>query len=675
MSLAARLPLLLLTASLYFHVPAYARIMRITIEQRTTPAFQGHTFPKIGTYEQIRGRAVGELDPTDPLNAIITDIQLAPRNSRGMVEYSATFTLTKPTDLSKSNRILIYQVPNRGNISQETDLAASVIYNGGYTILTSGWQGDLTPSKGKETITVPIAHQRDGSAITGPVLARFINFPPDTTTLALNQSIGPHAYHRPASLDTSRATLNRRAFEGGPVTPIAPTEWAFADCRNKAFPGTPDPSRICLKPGFDPAFLYELGFTAKDPLVLGIGFAATRDVISFFHHAAKDETGTDNPVAKNITHVLATGSSQSGNFLRAFVNLGFNQDEAGARVIDGMNPQIAVRQLAMNIRFGVPGGTANLFEAGSDGVLWWSEYPDPLRHRPAAGLLSRCRETGTCPKIIETFGSNEFWFLRASPNLVGTDARRDIPLTPEVRRYYFPATSHGGGSGVITATPAAPVNACVLPANPNPERASTRALLVALTDWVVHNTPPPPSRYPRLDRNELAAPTSEAIGFPKIPAAPRPDALLNPVYDYDFGPHFRYNDVSGVISKQPPPIRQTLPMLVPTVNEDGNETAGVQSVMLQVPLGTYLGWNVTASGFAKGRICGLAGGFIPFAKTKAERLAASDPRLSLEERYQTHDNYVGRIKLAAEKAVRERFLLPHDAAQIIEAAEKSNVLR
>src|SRR5262249_3560754 len=155
---------------------------------------------------------------------------------------------------------------------------------------------------------------------------------------------------------------------------------------------------------------------------------------------------------------------------------------------------------------------------------------------------SRCRETSTCPKIIETLGSNEFWFLRASPNFVGTDALRDIPLPPEVRRYYFPATAHGGGSGVISATPPKPPGVCMLPTNTNPERPPTRALLVALTDWVVKGTPPPPSRYPRLDRGELVQPNREALGFPSIPGMPIPDGLLNPVYDYDFGHAFRYSD-------------------------------------------------------------------------------------------------------------------------------------
>src|SRR5439155_16802914 len=204
----------------------------------------------------------------------------------------------------------------------------------------------------------------------------------------------------------------------------------------------PDPDKVCLKSGFDPAFLYELVFTAKDPPVLGIGYPSTRDHNSFFRYAVKD-----NPLAGKISFAIGQGNSQSGNFLRSFIHLGFNQDESGRIVFDGVNPNVAVRQLALNIRFGAPGGAAGMYEAGSDGVVWWSDYADEARHKPAAGLLDRCRATETCPKIIETFGSAEFYGLRASPDLVGTRADRDIPLPPNVRRYYFPGVSHGGGRG------------------------------------------------------------------------------------------------------------------------------------------------------------------------------------------------------------------------------------
>ena len=275
---------------------------------------------------------------------------------------------------------------------------------------------------------------------------------------------------------------------------------------------------------------------------------------------------------------------------------------------------------------------------------------------------------------METFGALEFWYLRESPNLVGTDAKADIPLPANVRRYFFPGTSHGGGRGGFTSTAAAPPNGCVLPANPNPEAETMKALTAALVDWVTKGTEPPPSRYPRLDRGELVPATRAAMNFPTIPGAPSPEGLVNVVADHDYGPEFRYVDLSGVITKEPPVVKQLIPTLVPKVDADGSDVGGVPSVLRQAPLGSYLGWNVTAGGFDKGKQCTLSGGYIPFAKTKAERLAAGDPRLSLEERYGNHAGYVAAVRAAAEKAVNERFLLRDDADQLIAQASASDVL-
>ncbi|MBV8732168.1 MAG: hypothetical protein JO336_20360 [Acidobacteriia bacterium] len=659
---------------------AEARITRIVIERRESPAYRGQSFGEIGRYEWLRGHAYGELDPKNPLNAIITDLEFAARNARGMVEYSATFTLANPVDLAKASGVFFYDVANRGRIplaASSADAGALAdLFKRGYIVLSSGWQGDVIAREGIESIAVPVARNPDGSSVTGAVLVRLNDMPPNTHTLPLMRGLGGQfAAPSPASLDTAKAILTRRASEGSAVVPVRGADWAFADCSKVPFPGTPDPAKVCLKNGFDPAFLYELVYTAKDPQVLGIGYAATRDLNAFFRHAAHDDTGTANPIDQKISFAIARGSSQSGNFLRSFIHLGFNQDESGAIVWDGVNPNIAVRQLAMNFRFASVGGGAELYEPGSDGILWWSDYKDEARRRPEGGLLDRCRVSGTCPKIFETFGSYEFWGLRASPDLVGTSADRDIPLPPNVRRYYFPGVTHGGGRGGFSATPPAAPGACELPANPNPSSDTMRALTVALVDWVVKNVAPPPSQYPRLDRGDLVRPTQAALASPVIPGVPLPDGILNPLYDYELGASFRYYDVSGVISVQPPIIKQVLPSLVPRVDADGNEIVGVASVLHQAALGTYLGWNVTAKGYFKGRECGLNGGFVPFAKTKSERLAAGDSRLSLEERYGTHDGYVAVVKHAAERLARDRFLLPEDAERLIAKAQASDVLR
>ncbi len=662
-------------ALVLFHAESHARVARFVVESREAPAYQGRSYGVAGQYVRLTGTFHGELDPADSHNAIVNDLGLAPRNARGRVGYSATFTLILPADPSRISGVLLYEVPNRGNSplngrTFDDDMAA------GHVLVSSGWQGDLTPRPGAETLTVPVARNADGTSITGPVLARLSNLPPGATTATLTAGYGGLAYQRPATLDPAAATLTRQASDEGQITPIPSTEWAFADCSETPFPGTPDATKICLKGGFQPDLLYQLVYTAKDPLVLGIGPAATRDLISFLRYEKQDDAGTANPVAGRIRWAIGSGTSQSGNFIKTFLHLGFNQDENGRVVWDGVNPNIAARQNPLNFRFAIPGGAANLFEPGSEGVLWWGSYRDETRGRPPASLMDRCRATNTCPKIMETFGSAEFWGLRMSPGLIGTKADTDIPLPPEVRRYYFPGVTHGGGRGGFQVIDrGAAGRGCLLPDNPNSMSEVMRALRVALIEWVAKGTPPPESMYPRLDRGELVAPVHSAMGFPVVPGAPLPDNMLNQFPEYDFGAGLNYNDLSGALLRQPPVIRRIIPMLVPRTDADGNETSGVPLVLSQAPLGTYLGWNVTSSGYLKGRGCGFAGGYIPFARTRAERLAAGDPRPSLEERYGTHENYVAKVNAAVERLRALRLLLAGDAERLVREAEASAVLR
>jgi len=644
-----------------------AQVTRIEIASRTTV-----TNPPpgaAGAYENLRGRIYGEVDPADRRNRIIQDLDLAPRNQNGKVEYVATFSLMKPVDNAKASGVLMYSVVNRGN----GDASPSA---DGHISLVSGWQGDVTPTSSNQTIRVPVARNRDGAPVTGPVLARFTDVPAGTNTMSIQIGSMGTANYPPVTLETSKARLTFHTSETvdgrkGGEQAVPATDWAFADCRSVPFPGTPDPARLCLKQGFDPSRLYELVYTAKDPLVLGVGLAATRDIMAFFRHAKTDRAGTANPVAGVITHSVASGTSQAGNFLKTFVHLGFNEDLEGRIVWDGVFPFIAARQTPMNFRFAAPGGAASLDEPGSEPILWWSRYNDGARGRGAGSLLDRCAATHTCPKVIEAFGSTEFWGLRMSPGLVGTDAVKDIPLPDNVRRYYMPGTTHGGGRGGFARVQ--PVAArCELPQNPNPMADTTRALTVALVDWVVRNTAPPSSSYPTLAQGVLVAADTTAATFRTIPGLH--PVGVNPVLVYDFGTTFLANDMSGVISKEPPPISRVIPTLVPRVNSDGNETAGVASVLHQAPLGTYLGWNSQSSGFFKGQICGFTGGYLPFAATRAERIAAGDPRPSLEERYGTQDGYMCVVRRAAEQLVHARFLLREDADRTVAVAAATKVL-
>ncbi|WP_179505000.1 MULTISPECIES: alpha/beta hydrolase domain-containing protein [unclassified Sphingomonas] len=638
---------------------AQARVTAIHVETRTPAPLTPGERP----YEIITGTFEGDVSPQR--DAIITDIAQAPRQPNGRVAYSATFAIARP--LKGGSGVLFYDVPNRGNGKVGPD-------EDGHIRVISGWQGDLAPAPGVQTATVPTA-----KGLTGLALARATDLA--GSTWGLTGGIGrPVPRPLPVDLDPAHARLYRQGSDAAPLQPIPPDQWAFADCRAAPFPGTPDPARICLKGGFDPGQAYTLVYQARDPLVLGIGFAATRDLVAFLRHARTDDHGTPNPLAGQVRWSVVSGTSQSGNFVKSFINLGFNQDETGARVFDGANPNIAARQVPLNLRFAVPGGAATLFEPGSEGTLWWTRYADTLRGRGRHSLLDRCSATHTCPKIMETFGSTELWGLRLSPALVGTDARADVPITANVRRYYFPGVTHGGSyTGGISLDgdkpwPGAPV--CVLPNNPNPSLPTMRALLKRLVQWVSTGRPPPPSQYPTLAHGDLVAPTAATMGWPAIPGAPVPDGKLNELLDYDYGPGFDYPDLSGVITRQPPAIRRTIRSLVPRVDGDGNELGGgVPSVQHLVPLGTYLGWNVLAHGYGAGGPCGFAGGFIPFAVTRAERLAKGDPRPSLEERYGTHAGFVARIKAVAARRVKEGWLLPDDAARLVAEAETSPVLR
>ncbi len=695
--------------------PAQARVTRIVIDDRQPLAASGMA-PGMGpAYEQISGRAFGELDPADERNARVTDIQLA-RDPDGRVRYVASFVLTKPVDMARASGLMWHDVPNRGR----PELIAPAEWAFGDIGLASAWQGDnagdanngtlVRPTMsvgGRHFLQLPVARNPDGSSITGLVFGRIVNRAgPNSQPLIVQTNPVPYW---PATLDTSKARLVTRTAESttGVVTDereVPAADWAWAHCdANTPFPGRPDGLQICLRGGFKPELLYQVVYSAKDPYVLGIGFAAWRDVGDFFRNAKTDDAGTANPVAGRVSHSIGRGVSQSGNYLRGWLHMGFNQSESGKQVHDGLWPIIAGRRIALNFRWAQPDGVLELYQAGSEGPQWWLPAPDPVRGGPVAGILDRCTATKTCPKIVEHFGSAEVWALKLTPEWVGTDGKQDLPLPESVRRYYIASSTHGGGGGgfnsslpgqgLPTAGAACPGNnfgTGVLPANPVPHTQTVNAIRVHFRNWVMKGTAPPPSIYPRLAGRpgpdgkavpDLVPAHKTAMGFPNLPGLrptlPEPDFIM-PVLDYDWGPGFNATDGSGIASMAPPPIRRVLPMLVPRVDADGNEVGGVPVVLTGAPLGTYLGWNVTAGGarpFHQGQICNYAGGMLPFAKTRAEREARGDSRLSLEERYGNHAGYVTAVEQAAQRAQAAGFLLADDAKALVDVARASAVLR
>lgn len=677
---------------------AQARVTRIVVDEVKPMAAKDSAGI---AFEQIAGRAFGELDPSLPMNAIIHDIEHA-KAADGKVHYVATFVLTKPVNAKDASGLMWQEVPNRGLKRPNVVLERA----NGDIDLTSAWQGDnagataIRATAGVDQphwLEVPLARGADGTPFSGQVLGRIVNRSGMQSQPLIVQS-NPVPY-KPATLDTQKARLVSRVAEStrGEVVGenvIADTDWAWARCdAAHPFPGVPDPTQICLRNGFDASKLYQVVYTSQEPYVLGVGFAAWRDVGQFFKTKTADDSGTPNPIAGWVTHSIGRGVSQSGNFLRGWLHLGFNQAESGQKVHDGIWPIIAGRRIALNFRWAQPDGVLELYQAGSEGPQWWLPTKDRVRGVPSVGLLDRCTRTKTCPKIIEHFGSAEVWALKLPLGWVGSDAKSDLPLPANVRRYYIASSNHGGGAGgfdsslpgvglptVGAACPGNNFGVGVLPANPVPHTETVNAIRVHFRNWVMKGVEPPPSQWPKLADGNLVPANKYAMGFPTLPqlrsTIPEPDFIM-PVMDYDWGPDFNATDGSGVITQVPPPIRQLLPAFAPRVDADGNELGGVPVVLLQAPLGTYLGWNVTAGGarpFHQGQICNYVGGMIPFAKTAEQRKANGDPRLSLKERYTDHAGYVAAVRRASEKAIKAGFLLKEDAQRLIDEAAMSKVL-
>jgi Alpha/beta hydrolase domain len=729
--------------------PSEAAVGRLVIDSTSTAMYT----PVGGSptsYTIYSGRIFGELDPHNPHNTVITDINLAP-TTNGKVEYIANFEIVTPTNPAQRTGLMLYEVPNRGgNAISIASLLPGVTY------VQSGWQGDLltqcttapvplypctnlnsgpygTPRNGTTNpsgpqtafvIQVPVA-TRDGkplnangsNSITGEVYGHIkINTTGSTGQLVIfgnafvpYQPAGYNPSNPSATLSTSGAqfwslTSQTTAGVDGPKTPI--TNWIWANCPSGPASATPNPYFICLTSGsFNPNLLYEMVFKVQNPLVLGVGFAATRDFISFLRYDSTDKVGTANPIAGTVSKVMDIGSSQSGSFIRGSIFYGFNEDERGHGfdedrrghdfdndhrnhriIVDGAWPQIDGRMMWANERWAQENVIPNLYMGGDESPVWWANFPNFARNLPPSGMLDRCTQSGTCPEILETFGSNEFYDEKMAPDLTGfcVICTVDIPVPRNVHRYYLPGTSHGGGGGGFVYTPppaTTPVSSsATYPSNPNPETETNNALQADFVDLLMKGRPMPPSipgiTYPTLLERQLVPPTQAAEGFPNIPGFPFGGNMAWPPFVYNFGPEVNYAQQSGIPTIQPPIIERVLTEYVPRVNKDGNEDVGsVPSLLFQAPLGTYVGWNIIPPGtFYAGQQVQLSGGFWPFWDTRAHRQIVGDPRLSLEERYGTHAGYVCVVTAAANKAVEEGFLLVQDAQKLISQASASNVL-
>ena len=684
MNVAARLLRLLKVAlALVASAPlmaavAEAHITRIVIDPALSesPTFEGRAFGpdgRVGPYEKLRGKAYGEVDPDDPRNALITDLTRAPRNARGRVEYSMDIFILKPVDVRQGNHKVILDFNNRGdmriaalndaalrnNPTTAADAGTGFIMNLGYTVVGNGWDAGATDGL---TISVPVAKNADGSSLTGPSY-EYINFD-DATGVRYELT------YAAATLDKSKATLTVRQRLDDPPTPISASGWEYVDERTiRLLPaGTP----------FKQSHVYEFLYMAKDPVVAALGLAATRDFVSFLRHAATDESGRPNPLAGDVRHTFSFSISQPSRALNDFLAFGFNEDERGARVIDGMLKWTGGGSgVQINYRFAQPGRTERNRQNHlyPEGVFPFA-YPvltDHLSGR-TAGRGTRCATSSTCPRIFDANSSNEYWVKAGS--LLHTDTRgNDLPDPDNARFYLLSGLSHGVGTVTSRAT-------CQQFLNPTSPFPALRALLTALDQWVTEGIAPPQSQVPRLaDHSAVLAVArpgrqtgfvpQDALGWPSIPGVTY-KGLITTRYHLDFGPLLD----QGIVSNYPPSLaRPAYPIFVSNVDQDGNEAAGIRLPPVEAPVATTTGWALRRSDFGEDEGCEANGQHIPFTTTKAERLAAGDPRLSLEERYKTHSGYMAAVKKAAETLQTRRFLLPADVQRYVQQAEASSVLR
>ena len=682
--------LLTLAASLAPRL-ADARVVRFVVEQKR-PLAEGTSFGNAGAYERLDGTAYFEVDPKDPLNAVIVNLDKAPRNARGMVEFSSPFVILKPVETAKGNHKIFYAINNRGNqqaISYfnfgpggNNPLTAANVGDGflmrlGYTIVDAGWEGDLVPGNGRLVPTFPVATNPDGSPIVAKIRIEYSDRTiPDkgTFTLPLEGAANFKAYPA-ADTNTAHATLTIRDSVNGAKTPVPSDHWAFGTCATGKAGLVANDTNICLFDGFRADRLYELIYDAKSPIVMGLAYAVTRDVGSFLRYETKDAAANPNPLAQSatsvgITRIYSFGGSQSGEYQREFVYLGFNEDEAHRKVQDALwVHKSGTHRLFANVAFADP----NTFAEEDDRHDFLGTSYPPFMFAVTTDPVSKIRDglskrPQTDPLIVQTDTESEFWEMKDSLNVVDS-AGHAVPIPNNVRLYLLSSLQHGGNNPPRSFPGEDAM--CQNPTNPVYHGPTLRALLVALDAWADRGVKPPDSNYPTLQAGTLVPVDEARRAFPKIPGVTFP-AAVNGVELLDFGPGF--NSQGGSQTRLPPKIGARYTIYVPKPDQDGLDIAGVRPIEIRVPIGTHTGWNVRKAGFRAPNMCPLTGSFIPFAATKEQRTAAGDPRQSLEERYGSHDGYVKAVVDQTKALVSERFLLEEDAARFIKQAETGDVL-
>jgi hypothetical protein len=641
-----------LCALLIAAAPAGARLTEIHVTA-VEPFADGAAFGEAGGYERVKGTFKGELDPADARNRVIVNLDKAPRNAAGRVEYEADFHILRPADPARGSRKIVFDVTNRGRqyvhwvmMDARTvrndprameDAGNGLLLRRGYIIVSSGWDPDAPRSNAGLAMKPVVA--ANGSA---PIVKVIRDELQSGTRGAQRETF--RLTHESASQEQARARLTVRRGETDPRAEVPASGWAFVNSREiRLLPQGSKP---------EPGSVYEFHYPATAPRVLGIGLAASRDLVSFLRYEAADASGNANPAGAGIRHAIAFGRSQSGRYLRDHVAQGFNQDESGRKVLDGVIAHTAgVGGVFLNTEFGQPARTNTQHE---DHTFPENAFPfstarqrDPVTGETGALL----RNDGFDPLWMETNTSTEYWQKGASLLVTDPLGTRDVAHPRNARGYLVASTQHGGQAW-MRSTP----GNCVNNRNPHSPTPALRALLVAMDEWVSEGKAPPASRTPRISDGTLVKPAD--VKFPAIPGI----ELAR-----------RMNEIGVLKDWVKPEMDMSRPYrpLVTQVDADGNETAGVLLPDIAVPLGTYTGWNLYRPPFPEGELCDRDGTYVPFAATRAEREARGDPRPSLEERYGDHAGYVRRVEQAVKKLVAERLLLAEDAELFIARARSA----
>src|SRR5499427_6065455 len=650
--------------------------VELSISERFTFA-DGHAFGAVGAYERLAGRARFAVDPQAPAQQGVVDIDKAPVDAEGLVHFAADFSILKPADPERGNRRIFFDYGNRGNkrmLQFFNDASASndprtlahagngFLMRRGYTVVWLAWQGDLLPGNGRMLLDLAVARERSGP-VTGPVRAEYIAKRPGVTTFPLSGHASTRS-HPTVSLDPREASLTRRRYPEDDRIPVRPDSWCFArveggtglDNQGAEQALVPSDTHIHIPGGFEPGWIYELIYTGRDPLVLGLGHAAVRDFVSFLRYSAEDAAGLGT-----IEKAYAWGRSQTGRCLRDFVYRGFNADAAARTVFDGILPHVAgAGRMWLNHRFAnavVSGGQQyeDHFNPADTFPFSYAETTDHLTGRHDAIL----KRPATDPLVIHTQTATEYWQRRGS--LVHTDTRgNDLPQPPNVRVYFWASSQHFADP--VPKPPERGIRQNFL--NTVATSMLFRAMIDAMDRWATDGIAPPDSRIPQRADGTLIRFEEWRRQFPAIPGVAVPHEP-NSLPLLDFGPEGEHG-----ILKEPPKIVPGggYTVLVPAVDADGNDIAGVRAPMVEAPLGTYCGWNLRARGFGHGAMHEFSGSYIPLPETAEERRMTGDPRRSILERYPNAEAYVAAISAAARQLAEEGLMLEEDVERAVAAA-------